>query len=71
MLLRYTDHARERMNQRGITDREINQTLVRYDSITETRGAYVVSRKLANKLIHKVVMVEENGQILILTTYHR
>lgn len=67
MILVYTDHARMRMRQRGITDLEIEHVLLHPVQILDSfDGTQLATGNVNNRLI-RVKIIKTENYILIIT----
>lgn len=70
MTIIYTDHAKERMLIRGISEKMVEEALSSPDKQGEERGRKVVFKNLETGII-KVVYVQEQLFIIITTIWHK
>jgi hypothetical protein len=64
-----TNHAKERMKERGILKKDIEKVLLNSDRIYRENHRVIASKRI-NKEILEVVYVVENNKKIILTCYY-
>ena len=65
----FTKHARNRMKERGILKRDIEEILLNPDRIRRENHK-IIAAKTINKKILEVVYIIENSKKIILTCYY-
>ncbi|MCG3205568.1 MAG: hypothetical protein KCHDKBKB_02290 [Elusimicrobia bacterium] len=69
LLFTYTNHALERMKDRGVTHNQVGSA-VRYPSFVRMSfGNRRVVRKYVGKKILEVVYIKKRGRIIVITVY--
>jgi len=64
-----TKHTKDRMKEREILKRDIEEVLLNPDRIHRENHRIIASKKI-NKKVLEVVYVVENSKKIILTCYH-
>ncbi len=65
----YTNHAKQRMEERDISKEQVEQTIYSYDySISSFKDRNTATKKISNRTI-EVVYKEEKDTIIIITVY--
>ncbi len=70
MTIIYTDHARERMLVRGISEKMVEEALMSPDERGEERDRKIVFKTFDTGTI-KIVYVQEKLVIIITTIWHK
>jgi len=66
----WTNHAKERLNDRKISQNQINQTIFSFDSkLNNKDGSAEYVRKFKSQKIHVVIKENEDGDIIILSCW--
>lgn len=61
----FTEHIKDRMKQRGLSRKEIIATVKNPDIITESP----TGKRIARKQNVKVIYIEEDSDIILITAY--
>lgn len=64
----FTHHARQRMTERNIAEKEIKKTIDNPDRIAYNFDKIIVNKKIGKKII-EVVFIRKNSKIVIITCY--
>lgn len=65
----FTEHAKDRLFQRNIKEKEVRQTLKNPDRILKSFGRRKIAQKRFQEKILEVVFREEKGIIIVITNY--
>jgi len=68
-MLRYTEHAQNRLQQRSISKRLVELTLNSPDFILPTRSGREIAIKVHGKRFLKVIFKKENATIIVITVH--
>jgi len=64
----FTNHALQRMKERGISEKEIKQVISGADYIKHESNKIIASKRLNRKTV-EAVFVKKNSKIIIITCY--
>lgn len=65
----YTDHAKQRMEERDMPVDHIEQTIYEYDySISSFEGRHIATKRIGDRIVN-VVYKAERGIIIVVTVY--
>jgi len=66
----YTNHAKDRINRRRITEKWVEETILNPDVVKSGRhGKKIAQRMIDSGGVVEVVYVVEDNQIVVITTY--
>ncbi len=65
----FTEHAKERLSQRDIKEKDIIQTLKNPDRILKSFGGRKIAQKKFKGKILEVVFKEEKDRLVVITNY--
>lgn len=68
-MLIFSDHAKIKMKQRGLTQAQIKQVLQNPDLVLPSYGDRMVVEKNMGKLNLRVIYIEENSDIIVITAH--
>jgi hypothetical protein len=68
MKLIYTNHAKKRMRERAITEKDILE-IIEFPEYTLKRGGEIESYKKINSIMTKVVYAVKESYIKVITVY--
>jgi hypothetical protein len=65
----YTDHAHQRIKERGVSQAQIEETILHPDKISKSfKGRTIVHKEFKGKKL-EVVYSRENHKIIVITAY--
>ncbi len=65
----YTNHAKQRMEERDISTDQIEQTIYEYDySVSSFEGRRIATKRISDNMIN-VVYKAEKDTIIVITVY--
>jgi hypothetical protein len=69
MTIAYTNHARERMKHRGISESEVKEAIRRpYFTVPSKLGRFIAVKKYGDKYL-KAIYEKSNDKITVITVY--
>jgi hypothetical protein len=69
MLIAYTNHAKERMEHRGISEAEVEETIQQpYFTVPSKLGRFIAVKKYGDKYL-KTICEKSNDKITVVTVY--
>ena len=69
MAITYSEHARERMKHRGISNSEVEETILQpYFTLPSRLGRFIAVKKYSDKYL-KAICEKSNDKIIVVTVY--
>ena len=69
MAITYSEHAKERMKHRGISDSEVEETILKpYFTLPSRLDRFIAVKKYGDKYL-KAICEKSNDKIIVITVY--
>lgn len=68
-LIIFSDHAKIKIEQRGLTQSQIKMVLENPDFVEPSYGGRMVAEKNFGKLNLRVIYIEENADVIVVTAH--